>query len=137
MRTPGPRVLLLLRTTLCVDAVVFLTAALLNFRMPIPLGLGELRFPDPLWQAGLGEAVIGVVLLAAAVTGRPAIAWVALGLSVAGIVVGLSSARVQGPAREIHLILVPLAAVVFALLLGRRRAALRLGKATSPPGREQ
>ena len=54
------------------------------------------------------------------------LAWVALGLSVVGIVFGLSSARVQGPAREIHIVLVPLAVVVFGLLLWARQQRRRL-----------
>lgn len=114
LRTPVTRVL---RVVLVVDAVVFLTAALLNFGLHIPLGFAQLSFPVPIWQAGIGEAIIGLALLAAAVTGRMRIAWVAFWLSVVGIVFGLSSARVQGPARDIHVILVPLAIVVFGLLL--------------------
>jgi hypothetical protein len=137
MREPATPLLRTLRIALCVDAVVFLMAALLNFGLRIPLGFAELHFPVPLWQAGIGEAVIGLLLLAAALTGRPALAWVAFWLSVAGIVFGLSSARVQGPAREIHLILVPLAVVLFGLLLGRRQQRLRLGKSAPEPGAEQ
>src|SRR5438034_10903114 len=121
MSEPGTRVMVILRAALFVDAVVFLTAALLNFGAKIPLGFTELSFLDPIWQAGAGEAVIGLALLAAAATGRSAIAWVAFWLSVAGIVFGLSSARVQGLARDIHIILVPLAAVVLSLLLWLRQ----------------
>ena len=137
MRKPELRVLLLLRAALFVDAVVFLIAALLNFGMRIPLGFGELRFPDPIWQAGIGETVIGLALLAAAATGHPRIAWVAFWLSVAGIVVGLSSARVQGPARDIHVILVPLAAVVGSLLLWLRKQRQQLHNPVRGPGAEQ
>jgi hypothetical protein len=108
------------------------TVALLNFGTSIPLGFGELHFPQPIWQAGVGEAVIGLALLAAAATGRLRIAWVAFWLSAAGIVFGLSSVRVQGPAREIHLILVPLAAVVGSLLLWLRQ--LRLSAQPQAPG---
>lgn len=120
------RLMVVLRAALIVDATVFLLAALLNFGAKIPLGFAELNFPLAVWQAGIGEAVIGLALLAAAITGRTTLAWVALELSVVGIVFGLSSARVQGPAREIHIVLVPLAVVVFGLLLWARQQRRRL-----------
>jgi len=131
------RLMVVLRAALIVDAAVFLLAALLNFGAKIPLGFVELNFPLAVWQAGIGEAVIGLALLAAAVTGRSAIAWGAFGLSVVGIVFGLSSARVQGPAREIHIVLVPLAVVVFALLLWVRQQRHRLRTEVLEPGMEK
>jgi hypothetical protein len=100
---------MVLRATLLVDGGVFLLAALLNLGGRIPLGFTELSFPVPIWQAGLGEAVIGVLLSSAAITRRGTLAWLAFGLSVVGIAFGLRSAQVQGPAREIHILLVPLA----------------------------
>ena len=133
MNKSGTPILRMLRAALGIDAVVFLIAALLNFGLAIPLGVAVLRFPVPIWQAGIGETIIGLGLRAAAMTGRSALAWGAFWLSVAGIVVGLSSARVVGPARDIHLILVPLAAIVAALLLWRRQ----LSTATSGPGEGQ
>jgi hypothetical protein len=126
--------MVILRVALCVDGLIFLLAALLNFGVKVPLGFTNYYFPDPIWQAGIGEAVIGLTLLVAgitAVTGRTWIAWVAFWLSVAGIAFGLSSKRVQGPARDIHLILVPLALAVFGLLLWarqQRQQSLRLRK---------
>jgi hypothetical protein len=137
MNEPETRVLIALRAALIVDAVVFLTAALLNFGTKIPLGFTELNFPVPIWQAGIGEAVIGLMLLAAAVTGRATVAWIAFWLSVGGIVFGLSSARVQGPARDIHIILVPLAVLVFALLIWLRQQRLRRRKAPLKLGSEK
>ena len=134
MSNPGTRVVIILRAALFVDAVVFLTAALLNLGTKIPLGFAELSFPVPIWQAGIGEAVIGLALLAAAVTGRATIAWVAFWLSVVGIAFGLSSAKVQGPARDVHVLLVPLAAIVFGLLLWLRQQSHRLHKETLGPG---
>lgn len=124
MNESGTRVMIVLRATLFVDAVVFLTAALLNFGAHLPLGFAEVSFADPIWQAGIGEAVIGLTLLAAAASGRTAMAWVALVLSVAGIILGLSSARVQGLARDIHVILVPLAVIIFGLLVWVRQQHL-------------
>lgn len=116
------RVFPLLRDFLFLDATVFLVAALLNAGISIPLGFAELRFGVPIWQAGLGEAVIGLALLAGALTGRTTLAWVGFWMSVIGIVIGLSAARVQGLARDIHVVLVPLAVIVFGLLVwGRRR----------------
>ncbi len=114
----------LLRAALLVNAVVFLTAALLNLGLQIPLGVARLRFADPIWQAGTGEAVIGMALLVAGLRGRARLAWVALWLSVLGIAVGLSSDRVQGAARSIHLVLVPLAVIVLVLLLQTRRRSV-------------
>jgi hypothetical protein len=112
---------MVLRATLLVDGGVFLLAALLNLGARIPLGFTELSFPVPIWQAGIGEAAIGVILILAAVTRRGTLAWLAFWLSVAGIAFGLRSSQVQGPAREIHVLLVPLALVVFGLLVWRRR----------------
>jgi hypothetical protein len=64
----------------------------------------------------------GLIFLAAAATGRVAVAWGAFVLSVLGIAFGLSSRRVVGEARDIHVVLVPLAVAVLALLLvGMRR----------------
>ncbi len=103
------------------DAVVFLVAAALNLGARIPLGVAQLSFPVAIWQAGVGEAAIGLVLLAAAATASPRLSWVAFGMSAIGILFGLSSARVQGPAREVHVLLVPLAMVILGLLVWRRQ----------------
>jgi hypothetical protein len=121
----------LVRGALVVDAVVFLAAALLNLGVRVPLGLVELRFAVPVWQAGVGEAIIGLTLLAAGLTARARLAWVGFWLSVVGIVFGLSSPRVQGAARDIHLVLVPLAVVVLMLLLSTKRRYL---STTRPAG---
>jgi hypothetical protein len=123
-----------LRATLFADAVVFLGAALLNFGAQPTIGTAELSFPNPIWQAGVGEAVIGLALLAAAFRPDDRSAWVAFWMSVVGIAFGLSSSRVQGPAREVHLVLVPLAILVFGLLIWRRQHGHRLpGSADGSP----
>lgn len=88
--------------------------------LDLSLGPFRLRFPVAVWQAGIGEAVIGALLVLAAATGRRAVSWTAFVLSVLGIVFGLSSQRVQGPAREIHVVLVPLALIVLVLLAWTR-----------------
>jgi hypothetical protein len=110
---------------MAVDAVVFLAAAVENMGATIPLGFVDLRFPVPILPAGIGEAIIGLALLAAALTGRRTVAWVAFVLSVLGIAFGLASRQVVGPARAVHVVLVPLAIVILALLLwsGRRLRA--------------
>lgn len=119
---------------LVVDAAVFLVAALLNFGLQIPLGVATLRFPVHIWQAGLGEAVIGLLLLGAAMTEERRLPWVAWGLSILGIIFGLSSRRVQGPARDIHIVLVPLTVIVGALLVWRHRHnARRLAEPVTLP----
>lgn len=121
-RTTSGVVRAALRAVLVVDGVVFLLAATLNFGARIPLGVATLRF-GPVWQAGIGEAVIGVLLLLAALTRRRSLAWVAFALSVLGIAIGLRSTQVVGAARDIHLVLVPLAVVLLVLLVWPRRRA--------------
>jgi hypothetical protein len=122
----------LLRAVLLVDGVVFAVSAAQNFGAEIPLGLTTLRFPDPVWQAGIGEAVIALTLFGAAVTLGRRLTWTAFGLSALGIAVGLSSQRVQGPARDIHLLLVPLA-VLLGVLLTWREWMLRRRRSSAPP----
>jgi hypothetical protein len=87
----------LLRGALLVDAVVFLTAALLNMGVWVPLGFAELRFAVPVWQAGIGEAIIGITLLVAGLTGWARLSWVAFWMSIVGIVFGLSSPEYREP----------------------------------------
>ena len=126
---------LLLRVTLFVDAVVFLSAALFNFGARLTIGSADVSFPNPIWQAGVGEAVIGLALLAAAFRPYGRGPWVAFWMSVVGIAFGLSSSRVQGPAREVHLVLVPLAILIFGLLIWRRQHGHRLpGALVGAPG---
>ena len=112
---------LLLGGALLVDAVVFLTAVLLNMGVRVPLGFADLRFSAPVWQAGTGEAIIGVTLLAAGLTARARLSWVAFRMSALGIAFGLSSQRVQGAARDIQVVMVPLAIIGFVLLVWTRR----------------
>lgn len=114
-----------LRITLVATAVVFLGAALFNFGLEVPLGFTTLRFGDPIWQAGTGESVIAVLALAAGLTGGRRLSWVAWSASVLGIVFGLSSDRVQGAARDLHLVMIALAVAGLALLLVTRRSAVR------------
>jgi hypothetical protein len=113
----------LLRPVLAVDGAVFLAAALLNWGLRIPLGFATVAFAPAVWQAGIGEAVIGCAVVAAAWSARRRLAWVGFSLSVLGILFGLSSHAVQGAARDVHVVLVPLALVVLVLLLvtGTRR----------------
>jgi hypothetical protein len=117
----------LLRIVLVLDAVVFFGAALFNFGLEVPLGFTTLRFADSIWQAGTGETVIGAMLLTAGLTGGRRLSWVALVMSVLGIAFGLSSDRVQGAARDLHVVMIALAVLVPALLLvtARRTAADR------------
>jgi len=125
----------ILRATLFADAVVFLSAALFNFGAQLTIGSADLSFPNPVWQAGIGEAVIGLALLAAAFRPYGRGSWVAFWMSVVGIAFGLSSSRVQGPAREVHLVLVPLAILIFGLLIWRRQYGHHLpGSAVGSPG---
>jgi hypothetical protein len=111
----------LLRIVLVLDAAVFLGAALFNFGLQVPLGFTTLRFADPIWQAGTGETVIGAALLAAGLSGGRRLPWVAWVMSVLGIVFGLASDRVQGAARDLHVVMIALAVLVVALLVTGRR----------------
>ena len=102
-----------------VYGLVFLAAFLQNMGLRLAVGPFDFYFSEPVWQAGIGEAVIGVLLLVAAFRDRTTLYWIAYALSVLGIAFGLASARVVGAAREIHILLVPLAAVGIAVLLWR------------------
>jgi heme/copper-type cytochrome/quinol oxidase subunit 1 len=81
-----------------------------------------LHFAPAVWQAGIGEVVVAIALSGAAVSGRILLGWIGFWFSVLGIVVGLSSHQVQGAARDIHVVLVPLAIVVLVLLIASRRS---------------
>ncbi len=124
-----------LRAILIVDAVVFLSAALFNLGVKIPLGRTEIGFPVAIWQAGVAESIIGLALLAAGVTGSLALSWVSFWMSAFGIAFGLSSPAVQGPPREVHILLVPLAALVFGLLVWQAQQSRRLRAEAIASGR--
>ena len=113
---------MLLRAVTLLYGLVFLASFLQNMGMRLALGPIDFYFGEPIWQAGIGEAVIGALLLLAASRDGLKSYWIAYLLSVLGIVFGLSSARVVGAAREIHLLLAPLAAVGLSLLVWRQRA---------------
>lgn len=102
-----------LRGLLALDGAVFLMSALFNLGVRIPMGPVTLGFPSPIRQAAIGEIVIGSGLIVAARTARPSHALVAALAATLGIAFGLSSQAVVGPAREIHLLLVPLTALAF------------------------
>ena len=121
----------LLRIALMLDAAVFFGAALFNFGLEVPLGFTTLRFADPIWQAGTGEAVIGAVLLAAGLTRGRRVSWVAFVMTVVGIAVGLSSERVQGAARDLHVVMIALAVLVLVLLITGRRDRQFVGDTAS------
>jgi len=86
----------------------------------VAVGSVDFFFSQPVWQAGIGEAAIGLLLLAAAWRDRWRPYVTAYALSALGIAFGLVSQRVVGAAREIHVILVPLAVAGIALLAWRR-----------------
>jgi hypothetical protein len=112
-----------LRSATVVYGLVFLAAFLQNMGLRLAVAPLDFYFSEPIWQAGIGEAVIGSLLLVSAVRDRVKMYWVAYILSVLGIVFGLSSVRVVGAAREIHILLVPLAVLGITLLVWRRYRA--------------
>jgi hypothetical protein len=125
----------LLGTAGLVYGLTFVGAALLNWGVRVQLGFAELSFSPRVWQAGVGEAVIGLSVLAAALSGGPRLGWAAWSMSAAGIAFGLASPKVQGAARNIHVILVPLAFVVLVLLLRERRTRDESASHTAAVGR--
>jgi uncharacterized membrane protein len=110
----------LLRAISLVYSLVFLASFLQNIGLRLTVGPVDFYFSEPVWQAGIGEAVIGVLLFAAAIRDWMKLYWIAYLLSVVGIVIGLTSSRVVGAAREIHILLVPLACLGIALLVWRQ-----------------
>lgn len=115
-----------LRVALIVNGLVFAASAALNFGAQIPLGFLTLAFPSPILPAAVGEAVIGLALLAAGVTQRRSLAWLALWLSVAGTAFGLLATSVgRGPVWSVHVVDVALALIVFGLLMWNDRSAAR------------
>ena len=108
-----------------VYAAVFLVAALQNFGARLSVGPFDWYFSAPIWQAGVGEIVIGLALVGAAITQGSRLYWVAYALSVLGILFGLSAARVVESARAIHVLLVPLGILGVALLALARRSGAR------------
>lgn len=116
-----------IRALLLLDGAIFAAGALLNFGLRIPIGVTELAFPTPIAAAGIWELAIGATLVAAGVTMHPGLGWLAVGLSIAGIAFGLASPGVEGPARDLHLLLVPLAVVVTVLLAARSLADRKAG----------
>ena len=119
---PGARAALRALTT--VDAGIFLVAAALNLGLRIAVGPLDWYFASAVVQAGVGEAVIALALVAATGTMRRSHLSIAYALSIFGITFGLLSQRVVGPPREIHALLVPLAATGVTLLRSLRDRAV-------------
>ena len=113
------------RTVTVLYSAVFLAAALQNFGARVSVGPFDWYFSVPIWQAGVGEIVIGLALLGAAITQGSRLYWVAYALSGLGILFGLSAARVVESARAIHVLLVPLGILGVALLALARRSGAR------------
>jgi hypothetical protein len=107
-----------LRVALIVNGLVFALSAALNFGARIPLGSLSIAYPTAIVAAGIGEAIIAVLLLAAGISGRRSLAWLAFWLSVAGTLFGLvATSSGGGPVWAFHAVEVALALVLLALLL--------------------
>lgn len=115
-RAHARRTWIVLRAVTLLDGGLFLLAAAQNMGARIAIGPVDWYFAAPIVQAGIGEAVIGVVLAAAAIVMRKGFLSIAYGLSIFGITFGLLSQRVVGAPREIHALLVPIAVVGVMLL---------------------
>src|SRR2546430_5532399 len=94
----------LLRALTAAYGLVFLASSLQNFGLRLSLGPLDFYFGEPIWQAGAGEAVIGILVAAAVRESRP-LYWTAYVLAVPGIAVGLSSVRLFRAARGVPVIL--------------------------------
>lgn len=115
-------------------AAVFFISAILNFGAKIPVGFAELRFSAPLTSTGEDELVIGIILLAAAGVSRLYVYGAAYVLALVGIASGLLSSQVQGLARELHEVMLPLAIAGCALLVLEAKSAYN--SRTNRRGRE-
>ena len=111
------------RLVTVLTAIVFFISAVLNFGARILYGFGEVSFSAPLTSTGLEELIIGLVLVAAAVVSRLYVYVGAYILTLVGIVSGLLSAQVQGLARDLHEVMLPLAVGGCILLALEARTA--------------
>src|SRR5271170_5404715 len=93
---------LMIRLMAVLTAAPFLLSAVLNFGARIPLGFAELSFSAPLTSTGEIEIVIGLALILSAAFSRLYGYGGAYLLALVGIVSGLLSSDVQGPARSLH-----------------------------------
>ena len=133
-REPGTRGVVALRAVILVDAVVFLTASLLNAGIIISLGFTEMGFAVPIWQAGIGEAVIGLVLLIAAATERATLSGWLCGCRSLASPSALAPPRYRGPHATFTVSSVPLALIILGLLMWIRQQGRRLRHRSHMPG---
>jgi hypothetical protein len=112
----GRKILLILTA---LDGLIFLGASVLNFGAKIPIGFTVLSFSTPVLPAGIGEIVIGATLIVAAALASPRLRlfWLAYVLAFFGIAFGLLSNQVQGYARSLHVVMLPLTLLGFILLV--------------------
>ncbi|MDG6998725.1 MAG: hypothetical protein JRN15_06395 [Nitrososphaerota archaeon] len=90
-------------------ATLFLIAAVLNLGAKIPLGSSELTFASPSTSTAEFEIAIALVLLVATALSSLYVYGGAYLFATVGILEGLLSSDVQGLARSIHEVMVPLA----------------------------
>jgi hypothetical protein len=128
----------MIRLLTLLTAAVFFISAILNLGARIPLGFGELSFSSPLASTATDEAVIGLVLVAAAAASRLYVYGGAYALALVGIVSGLLSPQVQGPARDLHEVMAPLAigGCLLLALEARSRYRSRAYRGTGKMNRE-
>jgi len=128
----------ILRLITVVTGALFVISAILNFGYKIPVGFSELSFSFPSTSIGEFEIVIGLILFSAAVFSRLYIYGGGYLLVIVGIASGLSSAQVQGPARTLHELMLPLAitGIVLLALESRRAYDLRNDRKVSTRDRE-
>jgi hypothetical protein len=109
----------MLRFLTVIDGLVFLGASVLNFGAKIPVGFTVLGFSRPVLPAGIGEVVIGATLVVAAALASPRLRlfWTAYVLAFFGIAFGLLSNQVEGYARSLHVVMLPLTLLGFVLLV--------------------
>ena len=111
------KVSLVLRLITIATALVFLFSAALNLGVKVPLGSYVLSFSDPQSSIATFEILIGAIFAVSSAISRILLYGGAYFLAFVGITFGLFSPDVQGLARSLHLIMLPLA-LVGTFLLG-------------------
>lgn len=96
-----------LRATTLSLAAIYILSALLNMGLNIALGPANLAFSLPSTQIAGFEMVIATLLVAASVYPNEYVVGASYVLATVGIVEGLLSPEVQGSARNLHEIMIP------------------------------
>jgi hypothetical protein len=106
-----------MRVVAALSAAAFLLSSTLNFGLKIPIGFTVLSFAVHIQTIAEFEILIGAFLVVAAIIPRLYVYGAAYLLAAVGIAEGLLSLEVQGLARDLHVIMVPLAVAGISMLV--------------------